>query len=155
MTIARKTDKMAKTAQEKRDAARDARLKKFFRISLLEARQVRDYQEWNVDFRNLLAKDGKRESWDHRHSDGLSRGWMATMLNKAYGMIERLYPDNTSEVLRALAFYHDNPPAVQMLGRRFGIIGLAQDKAKMIYGSEKGPLPAIKGKAKKRKKRAR
>jgi hypothetical protein len=146
---------MAKTPEQKRDSAKDARLKKFFRITLKEAKQVRDYQEWNPDFQVLLAKDGKRESWDHRHSDGLLRGWLAAMLNKAYGMIENLYPDNTSEILRALAFYHDNPPAVQMLGKRFGIIGLARDKAEMVYGSENGPLPAIKGKAKKRKKRVR
>jgi hypothetical protein len=146
---------MPKTLEQKRDAAKDARLKKFFRINLTTARQVREYQKWNPDFRVLLAEDGKRESFDHRHSDGLLRGWLAAMLNKAYGMIEKLYPDNTSEVLRALAFYHDNPPAVHMLGPRYGIIGLAREKKVMVYGSENGPLPAIKGKAQKRKKRAR
>jgi len=146
---------MPKTEEQKRDAAKDARLKKFFRISLATAKQVRDYQQWNPDFSILLAEDGKRESFDHRHSDGLLRGWLAAMLNKAYGMIEKLYPDNTSAVLRALAFYHENPPAVHMLGPRYGIIGLAREKKIKIYGSENGPLPAIKGKAQKRKKRAR
>jgi hypothetical protein len=129
------------TASEK---AKDRRLKKFFRISLEEAMRVKRHQEQREDFRVLLAKPGKRESFDHRHSDGLLRGWLPTMLNKAYGHIERLYPDNTAAVLRALARYHDSPPATEVLGDRFGIIGLAKKKKKPIYGSENGPLPAEK-----------
>jgi hypothetical protein len=139
-------------AVTKSEKAKDARLRKFFRIGLATAQQVRNYQEWNPDFQVLLAKDGKRESFDHRHSDGLLRGWLAVMLNKAYGMIERLYPDNTAEVLRALAFYHENPPAVHMLGPRYGILGLARKKQKMVYGSAQGPLPAEKKPRKKRRK---
>lgn len=113
------------------------RLKRFFRLTAAEGQKVRDYQEWHPKYSVLLAPAGKRESFDHRHKDGLCRGWLATMLNKAYGIIERLYPDNTSEVLRALADYHDSPPAKEMLGARYGIIGLACKKRKMVYGPPK------------------
>lgn len=111
-----------------------ARLKRFFRITPAEAERVRVYQEWHPQYSLLLAKEGKLESFDHRHKDGLLRGWLAIMLNKAYGHIENLYGEDTSKVLRALADYHDSPPAKELLGARYGIIGLAKKKAKYVYG---------------------
>ena len=130
------------------DKARARRLMKFFRISLDEALAVRDYQERHGGLCLLLADEGKRESFDHRHADGLLRGWLACMLNRAYGIIERLYPDNTGDVLRALADYHDNPPAQRLLGPRFGIMGRAIYKKKMLYGPPNEHKVARKSKKK-------
>jgi hypothetical protein len=115
--------------------SKERRLKQFFRLTPEEHDRIRAYQAGHSIYRVLLGKEGKRESLEHRHRDGLIRGVVAAMLNRAYGIIERLYPDNTSEILRALAEFHDNPPATTALGRpRYGIIGLAKKKRKMVFG---------------------
>lgn len=63
---------------------------------------------------------------------------MAPLLNRAYGLIERLYPTETAEVLRALADFHEKHPATEVLGStRFGIIGKAKEKKVMVWG---GPV---------------
>jgi len=130
--------------QKKIDARRN-RLWRFFRLTPEDYESIKKYQEEHFLFRCLIGKDKKRNAVEHRHKDGLVRGLMAVILNRAYGIIERLYPNNTSEVLRALAEFHDNPPATSALGSpRYGILGISRSKKKMIYGSPDGPITAPK-----------
>lgn len=41
--------------------------------------------------------------------------------------------DNLAAI-KAMAAYFESPPAVTVLGERFGLIGKAQYKKKMVYG---------------------
>jgi hypothetical protein len=100
--------------------------------------KIEDFQKQHPIFRILL---GKRLGTDHNHKTGLVRGRLEWRLNRAYGLIEKVCPENTAAVLRALAEFHENPPATTALGvKTFGLIGVAQYKKKMIYGSENGPI---------------
>jgi hypothetical protein len=123
------------------------------RITPEEQDEVEQYQRDSEHF-ILLERgnvDDKKPALlftDHRHSDGLVRGRLAYLINKALGTIENSYKERTADVLRALAHYLDNPPAVSVLGERYGLIGRSMRKKKMIYGSENGPIqPAKKGKS--------
>jgi hypothetical protein len=64
------------------------------------------------------------------------------------GIIESVGRERSADILRALAHYLDNPPAVLAIGKKFGLIGQAKVKRKMVYGSENGPVEV-----KKRRKR--
>jgi hypothetical protein len=50
-------------------------------------------------------------------------------------LLEKVRPLSLPTLLRALAEYHENPPATQALGKKtFGLIGHAKYKKKMVYG---------------------
>lgn len=120
-----------------KDVNRARRLSVFFQLTPDDFEQIKQYQASDSRFRLLLNKPNytKREAVEHRHRDGLIRGVMNAMLNRTYGIIERLYPENTAEVLRALADFHENPPATAALGEEvYGVIGKAQHKRKLLYG---------------------
>lgn len=118
---------------------------KFYRITPEDYATIKGYQGKDPVFQLLLGKGKMKDAVEHRHADGLIRGLMAPMLNRAYGIIERLYPQNTSNILRALAAFHDSPPATEALGSpRYGIIGVAKSKKKPVYGSPNGPIKAPK-----------
>ena len=145
---------MAKTAQQKKDSAKDARLKKFFRVSLEEYRAIEKFQEERYNEYGLLLGTTRR-GLDHNHASGLIRGVLDWRINRALGIIENAFSRLTPVVLRQMATYMDIHPAPLVIGNRYGLTGQAKNKKVMIYGSENGPLPAIKGTAKKGKKRAR
>ena len=106
-----------------------------FRITPQEHERIRRYQLGHATYRVLL---GKRLGLDHRHADGLVRGLLEWRLNRMLGVAEKVAPNNTAEMLRALADYLDTPPAVSVLGEnRYGLIGQAKKKKKMIYGPPK------------------
>ena len=127
---------MAKTAQQKKDSAKDARLKKFFRVSLEEYRAIEKHQ---VDCGLGLLLGTTRRALDHSHKTGLVRGVLDWRINRALGWIEDMFGWQTSEVLNMLANYYDDPPATELLGApRYGIIGRAKNKKKMVYGSSAG-----------------
>lgn len=121
---------MARTPEQKRDAAKDARLKKFFRTSLEEYRAIERYQE--KYFNPVLGTT--RRGLDHDHKTGLVRGVLDWRINKALGILENAFKENTVYVLRALTRYMESPPAPAVIGYRYGIIGLAKNKKKMVYG---------------------
>lgn len=108
------------------------RLWVLYRLTIEEQKQIEAFQGEHSGFRLLL---GKRLGTDHCHKTGLIRGRLEWRLNRALGMIEKAAPTRTAAVLRALAEYLDNPPAVTALGRPvYGLIGKAQYKKKMVYG---------------------
>ena len=113
-----------------------------YRITPEEQHAIEEFQAQHPKFKLLL---GNKMGTDHNHKTGLIRGRLEWRLNRAYGLIEKVSPNNTAEVLRALATFHENPPATIALGeKRFGLIGVAKYKKRMVYGSENGPLPAEK-----------
>lgn len=131
-----------------------ARLWKLFRITPTEQKTIELFQTKHPVFSLLL---GKRLGTDHDHKTGLIRGLLEWRLNRALGTIEAVAPTNTPAVLRALADYLDNPPAVTALGSpRWGLIGKAMVKKVMIYG---GPtdyqLTLLKSKGKNVKKQGK
>ncbi len=112
------------------------RLKKLFHLTPEEYNKIMTWQVQNCIYRLLL---GKRNSLDHNHASGEVRGFLEWRLNRAYGMIERAFPKTVSLVLRALAEFHDNPPARFALGKNtYGIIGQARYKKKMLFGPPPG-----------------
>lgn len=114
-----------------RERAKNRRLMLLYRITLDEQRRIEAFQRASPSLRLLL---GRNMGTDHCHRTGLIRGRLDWRINKAYGLLEKVAPDNLSEVLRALADYHDYPPAVAAIGARFGLIGQAKVKKKMVYG---------------------
>jgi len=130
---------MAQTKAEKSLAAKRARAWKLYRITLEEQGTVEDYQRWNPDFAILLTKGNPKETAllfnDHSHATGLYRGKLAYLINKALGVLEGAYKERTSAVLRALAAYLDSPPATEVIGYRYGMLGRAMlNKKKIVYG---------------------
>lgn len=67
---------------------------------------------------------------DHDHETGLIRGILSPWSNKGLA-----YFDDDPTQLRKAADYLENPPAVSALGGpRYGLLGRAQRKRKMVYG---------------------
>lgn len=124
--------------EQRRANIRGYRLWTFFRLTPEDWNKILDFQKSHPVF-SLLSEG--RLGTEHRHSDGKIRGVLNFNLNRAYGYIERVCPDNTSAVLRALADFHDQHPATLALGKEtYGILGKAQHKKRMIYGSPSGPI---------------
>lgn len=128
----------------KSEKAKDARLRKFFRVSLDEYKAVEKFQADDAIFSVLLGTT--RRAWDHVHTTGLGRGILDWRINRALGIIENGFKDQTPLILRALACYFECSPAVAVIGERYGILHRAKNKKKMVYGSAQGPLPAEKRK---------
>lgn len=104
-----------------------------------------EYYMRQSDFSVLLEKgNGDPDAQiftDHRHSDGLIRGRLAYLINKGLGTIENTYKERTPHILRMLAEYLEHPPFTTVLGEpRYGLIGRAKKKRKMVYGSINGPI---------------
>ena len=118
------------------------RLWVLYRITPQEQKAIEDFQAKHSAFCLLLGNrpNGQnRLGTDHDHTTGLIRGRIEWRINRALGLLEKAAPHNTSAVLRALADYLDNPPATSALGGpRYGLIGLAKYKKKMVYGPPEG-----------------
>jgi hypothetical protein len=127
---------MPKTKEQKAEGAKNARLKRFFRISLEEYRKVEKYEELTTP----LLLGTTRRALDHVHSTGQLRGILDWRINRALGLIENSFKESTPGILRQLALYLEHYPVNMVLGRRFGIIGKAKKKKKMVYGSPTGPI---------------
>lgn len=129
--------------QSARDKSKDRRLQTLYRITLEERKKIEAFQKASSVYRILV---GKNPGTDHDHNTGLIRGLLDWRINRAYGLLEKACPDSLSDMLRSLATYHESPPAVLALGeKRYGLIGLAKYKKKMVYGP-----PATKAKKRKR-----
>lgn len=121
-------------------------LRVFYNITPEDFEKIRRYQSEHPVLRTLLNKPSstKAESVEHRHKDGLIRGVMHGLTNKAYGSLEAIHGSDTPQVLRAMAEFHENPPAVAALGEAvYGLMGKAKHKKEMKYGPDgrKTPLP--------------
>lgn len=130
---------MAQTAEQRRLAAKRHRLHVLYRITPEEEEEIEYYQSHHDLYRLLLQRgDGSDDALtfvDHRHSDGLVRGKLAYLINKALGTFELSYKERTPQILRALADYLEFPPAISVIGKRYGMIGRAKlNKKKKVYG---------------------
>jgi hypothetical protein len=130
---------MAQTPEQRRYAAKRHRLNVLYRIDPGEEKAIELWQSVHSPYHLLLQRgngsDDAQIFVDHRHSDGLIRGKLAYLINKALGTIENSYKERTPEILRALADYLENPPAVEVIGPRYGMLGRAKmNKKKKIYG---------------------
>jgi hypothetical protein len=133
---------MAKTAEEKAASAKNARLKRFFRITLDQYKEVEEYEQATMPV--LLGTT--RRALDHNHTTGQLRGVLDFRINRALGMIETSFKEKTPEILRALAYYLEHFPVTTVLGPRYGIIGKAKKKKVMIFGSANGQIKPEKRK---------
>ena len=129
---------MAQTPEQRRDSAKRSRLMLLYKITPEEQDAVEQFQRKDSVLRILLTKGNPKEParlyTDHSHTSGLFRGRLAYLINKGLGVIEGTYKERTPAILRALADYLDNPPAVRVIGERWGLLGRAKKKKKMIYG---------------------
>ena len=123
---------MARTPEQKRDAAKDARLKKFFRTSLGEYRAIEKFEAENPEYAPVLGTT--RRGLDHCHTTGLIRGVLDWRVNRALGIIENAFKEDAAKVFRAMAEYVERYPALLVIGVRYGIIGRAKKKKVMKYG---------------------
>lgn len=130
---------MAKSPEEKSASAKNARLKKFFLITLGQYKAVESYQQEGFGGMDVLLGTTRR-ALDHNHTTGQLRGVLDFRINRALGMIETSFKEATPDILRALAYYLEHPPVTTVLGPKYGIIGKAKNKKRMVYGSENGPL---------------
>jgi len=104
------------------------RLRDFFLLSVEDADKVFAYQGNLCAICKRPPAGGKRLALDHRHKDGLLRGALCNLCNRA---IARFYDDPVR--LKRAADYLENPPAVKALGRehfaRPGQIGTKKQRA--------------------------
>lgn len=116
--------------------AKANRMKVLYRLSLDDLKAIIDYQKNHPVLYILLGPmNGLRDGTDHNHRTGLIRGRLDWRVNRAYGLLEKARPNDLPQVLRALADFHENPPAIAALGEeRYGLIGAAKYKKKMVYG---------------------
>jgi hypothetical protein len=131
---------MSKTKKQKADAAKNARLKRFFRIDLEEYRKVEAYESEHTPV--LLGTT--RRALDHQHQTGQLRGILDWRINRALGLIENAFHEDAPKILQSLAWYLMHFPVTTVLGPRYGIIGRAKKKKVMIYGSPTGPIKPAK-----------
>jgi hypothetical protein len=131
---------MSKTKQQKADAAKNARLKRFFRIDLEDYKKVEAYEQEHCPV--LLGTT--RRALDHQHQTGQLRGILDWRINRALGLVENAFHEDTPKVLQSLAWYLMHFPVTTVLGPRYGIIGKAKKKKVMIYGSPTGPIKPAK-----------
>lgn len=112
---------------------RAKRLMDFYRITPGEHDAILAFEKEHPAFQHLVT--GAQTNVDHRHSDGLIMGILDWRINKGVGVLEKCTsPALLPTVLRALASYFEAPPAVTVIGERYGLIGKAQYKKKMVYG---------------------
>jgi hypothetical protein len=108
-------------------SARTARLWELYRIT-------------DEDYEKVLAAQGgccaitgkipsKHLNIDHDHQTGLIRGLLSPWANKGLSFF-----NDDPATLEAAAHYLRHPPAVTAIGERYGLLGRAQRKKKMIYG---------------------
>jgi hypothetical protein len=145
---------MAQTPEQRRDSAKRARLMLLYRITPEEQAAVEQFQkEAYADYGSLLTKGDPNETAllfnDHDHTTGLYRGRLAYLINKALGVLEGAYKERTPEILYALAYYLEHPPAPIAIGDHYGLIGRAKVKKHMVYGSPNGPIKPEKKAGKK------
>lgn len=115
--------------------ARAKRLWKLYRLTPEEYDQIFEHQGGVCAITGEPPK-GQRLSIDHDHTSGELRGLLSPWVNKGLAFFQ-----DSPVLLRAAADYLENYPVRQALGKRkFGLIGKAQPKKKMIYGSLYGPI---------------
>lgn len=138
---------MAKqTPEQRRDNAKRSRLMLLYRITPEEQEEVEEFQKNDPTLRLLLERGNMDDTspallfTDHDHTTGLFRGRLAYLINKALGTFESSYKERTPAILRALAEYLEHPPAVRKGIVRYGLIGRAKKKKRMVYGSSNGPI---------------
>lgn len=144
---------MPKTDAEKSADAKRKRLWMFYRITPEEQVEIENYQRTH-DMAILMGESEDSTGTDHDHTSGLIRGRLDFRLNKALGILEQYAKSaktDLKDILDRLSAYMLFPPATSVLGPRYGLIGKAQKKKRMVYGSPNGPLPVEK-KVKKPKK---
>jgi hypothetical protein len=133
----------------KSEKSKRTRLWELYRVTPEEIKAIEEYQ-LNTEFFVLL---GVCMGVDHDHASGKIRGLIDFRINKALGLIEGVNKELAPRILRAMAVYLEKPPAEQVIGKRYGLIGEAKRKNLMVYGSEQGPLKPIRLKIRRRKKR--
>ena len=136
---------MAQTPEERCANAKRKRLYTLYRITPEEDKEIEHYQRMAAPYNLLLQRgDGSNDALtfiDHQHSNGLVRGKLAYLINKALGTIENSYKERTPSILRSLAYYLNNPPALMVIGSRYGMIGRAKlNKKVKMYGSASGVI---------------
>ena len=137
---------MAQTIAQRADKALRARLWLLYRITPEQQVAVEEYMRTH-GMTCLLGTSLKGTGTDHDHNTGLYRGRLAFLINKAMGFVDnhaKTTGMTPAQILRAMAAYAEIPPAVSAIGYHYGLIGKAQRKKKMVYGSANGPLPILK-----------
>ena len=130
----------AKQHKEQRlNTTRKYTLWTFFRLRPEEWEAVLKYQGGVCAISGKAPKT-KALSRDHCHKTGLVRGALSMDMNRGLAHF-----NDDPVLLRKAADYLENPPAVAALGKSvYGLLGKAQRKKKMIYGSPTGPIKPSK-----------
>lgn len=117
---------------------RDRRQKTLYNLTEEDRQKIEEFQ-LRVCAISGVPPRGQRLAVDHCHKSGLIRGLLHWRMNRAIAMF-----NDDPKLLRAAADYLDSPPAVAALGeKRYGLIGKAKIKKKMVYGSQNGPVKVL------------
>lgn len=116
------------SGERKRDDSR--RLAQLYNLTEEDREKIENFQKGACGISGRPPY-GRRLNIDHDHKSGLIRGLLDWRINKGLA-----YFNDDPALLRAAAAYLENPPAVAALGApRYGLIGKAKKKRKMVYGS--------------------
>jgi hypothetical protein len=106
------------TEEERKLRARDLYLQRTYKVTLAEWLAVFAYQGEVCAICKKTGSGKRAPHTDHDHKTGLFRGIVCFFCN-AYLLRQRITP----QLLRDAADYLENPPAVAVLGERFGPTG--------------------------------
>lgn len=110
---------------------RSRRLFALYRITSVEYDTILAYQG-GVCAICKRPPTGNRLSVDHDHKTGMIRGLICWTCNRALGLLR----DKLSSVQALVEYLIGNPAFLALGVHRYGLLGKAQFKKKMIYGSE-------------------
>ena len=127
------------TEEERKLRARDLYLQRTYKVTLAEWLAVFAYQGGVCAICGQAGKGKRAPHTDHDHKTGLFRGIVCFFCN-AYLLRQRITP----ELLRRAADYLENPPAVAVLGERFGPTGRINAKPRRRR-RRKRAVPKSKG----------
>lgn len=117
---AKKKPTKTPTKKPKR-TAKDSRLRLIFNTTEAESKRVLAYQNHLCP---VTLKPMSTPYLDHRHKDGLLRGFLSFKANKGLALF-----DDDSAQLRRAADYIDDPPYVAATGEHiYGVIGKVTKK---------------------------
>jgi hypothetical protein len=130
------------------DKQRSHRLFVLYRITSLEYDIILTHQG-GVCAICKRPPTGNRLAVDHDHKTGLVRGLVCWTCNRALGLLR----DRLASAQALVEYLLGNPATLALGGQRFGLIGKALHKKKMVYGSANGPIEPVKEKSKRKKSR--
>lgn len=114
--------------EQAKHAAWVKRLWMLFNLTEDEAIKIWEFQERKCACcRRPIDIKARATVFDHDHETGVGRGWLCFLCNKGIGLLK-----DSVVLLNAAIEFLGNPPAIAVLGKRYGRIGRTTNKGTCV-----------------------